>query len=55
MAIVIEELEVQAQQQPAPAPAASGDAQANGGAIDEGELRGALAREAWRADRLAAD
>jgi hypothetical protein len=52
---VIEELEVQAQQPQAPAPAASSDAQANSGAIDERELRAALAREAWRADRLVAD
>jgi hypothetical protein len=55
MAVVIEELEVLAQQQPAPAPAASSDATANAGAIDERELRAALAREAWRAERLAAD
>jgi hypothetical protein len=54
MAVVIEELEVQAQQ-PAPAPTASSDIPVNTGAIDERELRAALAREAWRAERLAAD
>ncbi len=55
MAVVIEELEVQAQQQPAPAPVATSETQGNAGAIDERELRAALAREAWRAERLAAD
>ena len=55
MAVVIEELEVQAQPQPAaPAPSASSDSK-GGNEVDPHALHAALAREAWRQDRLAAD
>jgi hypothetical protein len=55
MPVVIEELEVQAQVPPeprAPPPTAS---EGQGGALDERALHAALAREAWRRERLVAD
>lgn len=54
MAVVIEELEVQTQSPPA-APTAAPTAEGPGGEIDERALHAALAREAWRQERLAAD
>lgn len=55
MAVVIEELEVQAQPQPtAPGPSSSNDNKASN-EVDERALHAALAREAWRQERLAAD
>lgn len=56
MAVVIEELEVQAQPQPAAPPAPANEAQGGGsGQFDEHALHAALAREAWRHERLRAD
>jgi len=56
MAVVIEELEVQTQPQPAAPPASlPTEGQGSGGDVDERALLAALAREAWRHDRLAAD
>lgn len=56
MAVVIEELEVQAQPQPAAPPASANEGQGGGsGQLDERALQAALAREAWRHERLAAD
>jgi len=56
MAVVIEELEVQTQQQPAAPPESSAaERQGGGGEVDERALQAALAREAWRHERLAAD
>lgn len=54
MPVVIEEMDVQVQPQPA-APASSGEGQQGAGEIDERALQAALAREAWRLERLAAD
>jgi hypothetical protein len=56
VAVVIEELEVQTQPQPAAPPAAANDGGGGGaGAVDERALQAALAREAWRHERLGAD
>ena len=55
MAVVIEEMDVQVQPQPAEASAGGGAQQAQGGGLDERALQAALAREAWRIERLSAD
>jgi hypothetical protein len=55
MAVVIEEMEVQVQPQPAESPAGGGAQQPQGGELDERALQAALAREAWRIERLSAD
>ena len=56
MPVVIEELEVQAQVPPSAPPSSAGEGQGGGGGeVDERALHAALAREAWRQERLAAD
>lgn len=54
MAVVIEELEVQAEPAPAAEPARA-EAKARPALLDERALCAWLAREQWRAERLAAD
>jgi hypothetical protein len=54
MPVVIEELDV-ATAPAAPAPAPAPDAGAAAAEIDPRALQAALAREAWRQDRLAVD
>lgn len=56
MAVVIEEMDVQVQPQPAEPPAGGGSAQPPGGSeADLRTLQAALAREAWRLERLCTD
>lgn len=55
MAVVIEELEVQTQPQPVAPPSPPAGEGQGGGEVDERALHAALAREAWRHERLAAD
>jgi hypothetical protein len=55
MAVVIEEMDVQVQPPPAEPSTGSGARQQGAGDLDERALAAALAREAWRLERLAAD
>jgi hypothetical protein len=54
MAVVIEELQVQTEPAPAPAPAAAGSTP-SAPPLDERALNAWIARQHWRAERLAAD